>query len=113
MRINNNPSQTHEATTIALRIWDMRIFQCKTAFKNVNCCHSSGLCQIDRDRVIVGKQRGFYIVNVKKCEIEKEVHDGQMGYVYCFLPLWENMVVMGNGKGGFAFMMLTIINFLY
>ena len=73
----------------------------------------SGLCQIDRDRVIVGKQRGFYIVNVKKCEIEKEVHDGQMGYVYCFLPLWENMVVMGNGKGGFAFMMLTIINFLY
>ena len=37
-----------------------------------------------------------------------------MGYVYCFLPLLEDMVdmvVMGNGKGGFALMMLTIINF--
>ena len=64
-----------------LRIWDMRTFQCNTVFKNVNCCHSSGLCQIDRDRV------------------------------YCFLPLLEDVVVMGNGKGGFAFMMLTIINF--
>ena len=52
----------------------------------------SGLCQIDRDRVIVGKQRGFYIVNVKKCEIEKEVHDGQMarwGMCIAFYHFWR------------------------
>ena len=56
-------------------------------FKNISCCHSSGLSKIDSNRVIVGKQRGFYIVNVEKCVIEKEVNDYKLGYVYCFLIL--------------------------
>ena len=44
--------------------------------------------------------RSFRIVNIDKCVIEKEIEDGALGYLNCFLKLTDNNAILCGGKNG-------------
>ena len=83
-----------------LLLWNMSSYQCNKTIKGVYCCYTNALYQIDNDRVIVGKKKGFYIVNIDKCVVEKTIEDESLGFVYCFLKLRDNNTILcGCGSG--------------
>ena len=83
-----------------LLLWNMSSYQCNTTIKGVYCCYTNALYQIDNDRVIVGHENGFYIVNIDKCVVEKTIEDESLGFVNCFLKLRDNNTILcGCGSG--------------
>ena len=53
-------------------VWNMSTYQCVTVFKEVKCTLSNALFEIDKDRILVGFNSQFFIVNIDKCVIEKD-----------------------------------------
>ena len=87
-----------------LRLWNMSTYQCQTVIYRVECRSRNALYQIDGDRVIVGGNKKFYIVNIDKCVIEKIVKDTLFGKVNCFLKLKDNKTILcGCDEGKFCF----------
>ena len=67
-------------------------------------CNLNSLYQIDKDRVIVGGENSFSIVNIDKCIIEKIIEDKSIGYVYCFLKFRDKKTILcGCYNGIFCF----------
>ena len=82
----------------------MSTYQCITVIKRVECCSTNSLYQIDKDRVIVGGDNSFSIVNIDKCIIEKRIEDESLGDVRCFLKLRDNKTILcGCSYGIFCF----------
>ena len=87
-----------------LRLWNMSTYQCITVIEGVYCCFTNSLYQIDKDRVIVGGDNSFSIVNIDKCIIENRIEDESLGYVRCFLKFRDNKTILcGCNKGIFCF----------
>ena len=57
----------------AICIWTFKTYECIKNIENVCCNDINGLCQIDKDRVIVGGEKALTIVKIDKCEIEHEI----------------------------------------
>ena len=75
-----------------------------TVIEGVDCCFHNSLYQIDKDRVIVGGDNSFSIVNIDKCIIEKRIEGESLGGVYCFLKLRDNKTILcGCDNGKFCF----------
>ena len=88
---------------VTLRLWNMSTYQCDKVIEGVRSFPNS-LYQIDKDRVIVGMDNSFSIVNIDKCVIEKTIKDESLGRVYCFLKLRDNKTILcGCNKGIFCF----------
>ena len=83
-----------------LRLWNMSTYQCITVIEGVDRCFINSLYQIDKDRVIVGGDKSFCIVNIDKCIIEKRIKDKSLGYVYCFLKLRDNKTILCGCNNG-------------
>ena len=82
-----------------LRLWNMSTYQCITVIKGIYCYFNNSLYQIDKDRVIVGGENSFSIVNIDKCIIEKRIVDESLEYVYCFLKFRDNKTILcGCGR---------------
>ena len=82
----------------------MSTYQCDEVIKGVSYCYTNSLYQIDKDRVIVGGDNSFCIVNIDKCVIEKRIKDKSLGYVFCFLKLRDNKTILcGCNNGIFCF----------
>ena len=62
--------------------------------EGVDCCFPNSLYQIDKDRVIIGGDNSFSIVNIDKCVIENRIKDESIGDVYCFLKLRDNKTIL-------------------
>ena len=93
-------SGSHDET---LRIWNMSTYQCDKVIEGVKCSPNS-LYQIDKDRVIVGGEDSFFIVNIDKCIIEKRIDDESFEGVCCFLKLRDNKTILcGCNNGIFCF----------
>ena len=87
-----------------LRLWNMTTYQCVTVIKEVVSISTNSLFQIDKDRVIVGGNKTFCIVNIDKCIIEKRIEDKSLGFISCFLKLRDNRTILcGCGIGTFCF----------
>ena len=87
-----------------LRLWNMSTYQCDKVIEGVECYFTNSLYQIDKDRVIVGGDNSFCIVNIDKCVIEKRIKDESLGYVFCFLKLRDNKTILcGCNNGIFCF----------
>ena len=94
-----------------LRLWNMSTYQCMTVIEEVECYSTNSLYQIDKDRVIVGGDNSFCIVNIDKCVIkrrtmiENDTYSGDsLGRVTCFLKLRDNKtIVCGCDEGIFCF----------
>ena len=87
-----------------LRLWNMSTYQCITVIEGVYCYYHNSLYQIDKDRVIVGENNSFCIVNIDKCIIEKRIKDKSTEYVDCFLKLRDNKTILcGCNNGIFCF----------
>ena len=87
-----------------LRLWNMSTYQCDKVIEGVFRCFTNSLYQIDKDRVIVGGDDSFCIVNIDKCVIEKRIKDKSLRRVDCFLKLRENKTILcGCNKGIFCF----------
>ena len=56
-----------------LRVWSMSTYKCETVIKKVECCDANAMYQVDKDRVIVGGDVVFCIVNIKKIAIENKI----------------------------------------
>ena len=69
----------------SLRLWNMSTYQCYTVIEGVECCWNNSLYQIDNDRLIVGENGSFSIINIDICVIEKRIADGHLGEVFLFL----------------------------
>ena len=54
----------------------------------------NSLYKIDNDRVVVGGQNSFSIVNIDKCVIEKTIKDDSLGAVYCFTKLRDKKTII-------------------
>ena len=76
-----------------LLLWNMSTY-CITVIEGVECYSTNSLYQIDKDRVIVGGEDSFSIVNIDKCVIEKRIDDESLGRVYCFLKLRDNKTIL-------------------
>ena len=87
-----------------LRLWNMSTYQCDKVIEGVICGFINSLYQIDKDRVIVGENNSFCIVNIDKCVIEKRIKDESLGFIYCFLKLRDNKTILcGCDNGIFCF----------
>ena len=87
-----------------LRLWNMSTYQCITVIEGVYCYYPNSLYQIDKDRVIVGGENSFSIVNIDKCVIENRIEDILLGDVDCFLKLRDNKTILrGCDIGIFCF----------
>ena len=87
-----------------LHLWNMSTYQCITVIEGVDCCSTNSLYQIDKDRVIVGGDNSFSIVNIDKCIIEKIIEDESIEYVRCFLKFRDNKTILcGCYHGIFCF----------
>ena len=75
-------------------LWNMSAYQCTTVIEGVECCSNNSIYQIDSDRVIVGGENSFRIVNRDKCVIEKTKEDESFGHVRCFLKLRDNKAIL-------------------
>ena len=82
-----------------LRLWNMSTYQCVSLVKNVYCCWTNALYQIDDNRVVVGHRAGFKIVNINKRIIESEISDESLGYVYSFLKIDNSTIICGCKEG--------------
>ena len=85
---------------VTLRLWNMSTYQCDKVIEGVDCYFKNSLYQIDKDRVIVGGDNSFSIVNIDKCVIEKRIKDESLGFVYCFLKLRDNKTILCGCKYG-------------
>ena len=73
-------------------------------FKGVGCYDINSLYQVDNNRIIVGGEKSFSIVNIDKCVIEKTIEDKKFEFVYCFLKLRDNTIILcGCCNGIFCF----------
>ena len=73
----------------------MSTYQCDKVIEGVDRCFTCNfLYQIDKDRVIVGGDDSFSIVNIDKCVIEKRIIDESLGDVHCFLKLRDNKTIL-------------------
>ena len=87
-----------------IRLWNMSTYQCMTVIEEVECIDNNSLYQIDNERVIVGGENSFYIVNIVKCVVEKTIEDGSIGNVNCFIKLRDNKTFLcGYDYGFFCF----------
>ena len=87
-----------------LLLWNMSTYQCETMFKGVGCYDINSLYQVDNNRIIVGGEKSFSIVNIDKCVIEKTIEDKKFEFVYCFLKLRDNTIILcGCCNGIFCF----------
>ena len=87
-----------------LRLWNMSTYQYDKEIKGVKCCSPNSLYQIDKDRVIVGGDNSFSIVNIDKCITEKRIKDASIGKIHCFLKLRDNTTILcGCDNGRFCF----------
>ena len=86
------------------RLWNMSTYQCDNVIEGVRCCSTNSLYQIDKDRVIVGEDNSFSIVNIDKCIIEKRIEGASVEDVRCFLKLRDNKTILcGCVDGIFCF----------
>ena len=76
-----------------LCLWNMSTYQCISVIEGAKCCWTNSIYQIDNDRVIVGGEKTFSIVNIAKCVIEKKIRDESFGYLDCFLKLRDNKTI--------------------
>ena len=87
-----------------IRFWNMSTYQCESV---ISCLHSYGvhsIYQIDCDRVIIGGNKTFSIVNINKMIIEKTIKDESLEYFNCFAKLKDNKTILcGCSKGLFCF----------
>ena len=58
------------------------------------------MCEIDKDRVIVGGNDTLSIVNIDKCEIEKTIKDDSFENFTSLLKLRDNKAILCGGKAG-------------
>ena len=87
-----------------LHLWNMSTYQCDKVIKGVDCCCTNSLYQIDKDRMIVGGEYSFSIVNIDKCRIEKRIEDESIRDVHCFLKFRDNKTILcGCYSGKFCF----------
>ena len=72
--------------------------------ESVYCYLNNALYRIDKDRVIVGGNYSFCLVNIDKCVIEKIINVKSIEYVCCFLKLRDNKTILcGCDNGLFCF----------
>ena len=81
-------------------VWNMSTYQCVTVLTEVKCTLSNALFEIDKDRILVGCNSQFFIVNIDKCVIEKTIKDKSQGYVKCFLKLRDNKTILCGCSNG-------------
>ena len=84
-------SGSHDDT---LRIWNMSTYQCDKVIEGIYCHSAHSLYQIDKDRVIVGGNNSFSIVNIDKCIIENRIKDKSIECVFCFLKFRDNKTIL-------------------
>ena len=90
---------------IYLRFWNMSTYQCVSSIYPVSCRYTNCLYQIDSERIIVGFDKMFYVVNMDTCTIEKWVKvKKELGGILCFEKLKDNKtIVCGCQNGAFLF----------
>ena len=96
-----------------LRLWNMSTYKSDKMISEVYCCWVNSLYQIDNDRVIVGKNNGFSIVNITKWLIEKSITDEGFECVLCFQQLRDNNTILcGCENSTFCFYDIDEQNYL-
>ena len=65
----------------AICIWNYKTFECINKIEDVCCNDINGLCQIDKDRVIVGEEKALTIINFDKCEIEHTIANNELDWI--------------------------------
>ena len=82
----------------------MSTYQCVAVIDGVACCWFNALYQIDKDRVIVGGNDIFIILNIDKCIIEKTITDYFLGGARNIIMLRDNKTILiGCSNGAFFF----------
>ena len=85
-----------------LQLWYISSNKCLKVIKNILCSSNRALYQMDKERILVGGYKGFSIINIDKCIIEKTIKDESIRYVYSFLKLKDdNTILCGSDKGTF------------
>ena len=89
-----------------LLLWNLKnnSYECQKIKTGLFCCCFNALYKIDEKIILVGGKGSFYIVNIDKCVIQKEINDISFGFVYCFIKLRDNNTILcGCEKGTFCF----------
>ena len=87
-----------------LRLWNLSTYQCYKVIEGVLCCLTNSLYQIDNDRILIGGEFSFCIVNIDKCAIENTIKNESLRGVLCFLKFRdEKTILCGCDDGIFYF----------
>lgn len=83
-----------------LYVWNATTYKLIKTIEGVECAGNNCMCEIDGERVIVGGNKKFNIVNVKEGKIEKTIENRRFGDVYSVMKLrGENCFVLGGDAG--------------
>ena len=81
-----------------LRLWNMSTYQCTTVIEGVYCWNTNSLYMLNDDRVIVGGEKSFCIVDIDKCVIEQRIEDKSFDVVTCFLKLRDDNTILCGSR---------------
>ena len=83
-----------------LRLWNMKTYQCVSVLSDIELNYKAVLEKIDKDRVCIGKNSMFYIINIEKCIVEEIIIIEQ--YIVSLVKWKNNKIIFGGERGGFA-----------
>ena len=89
---------------LSIRFWSMKTYQRVCSFRYLSFVRSpNALYQIDNERIIVGSNIGFVIINFDKCVVENFVGAKNQKGFDCFIKLRDNKTILcGCDKGKFG-----------
>ena len=89
---------------LSIRFWSMKTYQRVCSFRYLSFVRSpNALYQIDNERIIVGSNIGFVIINFNKCVVENFVSAKNQKGFDCFIKLRDNKTILcGCDKGKFG-----------
>ena len=83
-----------------IKMWSMTTYQCVSIIQGVDCYWVNALYLINKDKVIVGSNNKFTIVNIERCIIEDIVEDNELGHVNAFAKLRDGKTILCGCDGG-------------
>lgn len=85
-----------------LYLWMLTTLQCISIMTDIFCFGIKSICQIDDDRVIIGRKNAVSIVNITKCYRENKIINLKFGNINSVCKLNKEIIIFGCKNGSYC-----------
>ena len=82
-----------------VRIWNMTSFQCVSLIDGAFCIEANSLTRLDDNKIGVGGDRCYAIINIDKCIIEDKISMEDIDSINCSIKLNDGNILCGCFDG--------------